>query len=253
MEEFFYALFSVIIVSLISLIGVFAFSIKEDKLRKFLLFFVAFAAGTLLAASFLHMIPESIEHLETEALFYVLVGILFFFLIESFIHWHHCLKEECGVYPKKSTGILNLIGDAIHNFTDGVIIAAAYLVGIPIGVSATIAVLFHEIPQEIGDFAVLLHSGFSKKKALLFNFISALTAVLGMLTGFFFLQSFHEYLPYIVALGAGGFIYIALADLFPEIHKEREFKKLILQSLSVILGVLVMLVLMSLLEAPHAV
>lgn len=249
--EFVYALLSVIIVSLISLIGVFTFSIKEKKLRKFLLFFVAFAAGTLLAASFLHMIPESIEHLGEETPFYVLVGILFFFIIESFIHWHHCLKEKCEVYPKKSVGILNLIGDAIHNFIDGVIIAAAYLVSIPVGIAATIAVLFHEIPQELGDFAVLLHSGFSKKKALLFNFLSALTAVLGMLVGFFFLQSFHEYLPYVISIGAGGFIYIALADLFPEIHKERDLKKLVMQTLSVIVGILLMLVIMSVLEAPH--
>lgn len=250
MIEFIYALVSVIIVSLISLIGVFTLSIKIKSLKKFLLFLVAFSAGTLLAASFLHMIPESVEELGSESLLYVLVGIILFLIIESFVHWHHCLKDQCHVYTKKSMGMMNLIGDSIHNFSDGVIIAAAYLTSIPLGIAATIAILFHEIPQELGDFAVLIHSGFSTKKALFYNFLSALTAVLGMLIGFFFLQSFSFYLPYIVAIAAGGFIYIALADLFPEINKNRDLKNLVIQTCSVLIGIILIFSIITAL--PHA-
>jgi len=170
---------------------------------------------------------------------FVLVGILVSFVIERFIHWHHCHGVDHGdhVHP---VGYLVLIGDAVHNILDGILIATSYMVSIPLGIATTIAVILHEVPQEIGDFAVLLHSGFSKLKALLFNFVSALTAFLGAFLAIVLSGSVHNIEEFLIPIAAGHFLYIAGSDLIPELHKETSKIKSALQLLFMIGGVVLM-------------
>ena len=151
----------------------------------------------------------------------MLVGFSSFFLLERVLMWRHCHEHECDIH---AFTYLNLIGDGLHNFIDGVIIAAGYLTGFPVGIATTFAVAMHEIPQELGDFAILVYGGFSKTRALLFNFLSAVTAVFGAILGYFFLQS-HDSIIYVLPFAAGNFLYIASSDLIPELHKELSLKK----------------------------
>jgi len=236
MDNFLYALASVILVSLISMVGAAIFLLKKKVPHTVLLVFVGFAAGAMLAAAFFDLLPESLGEIGEEATLFAFLGILLFLFMESFLHWHHCQSAKCDARPKKSVGYMNLICDGAHNFIDGIIIASAYLVSIPVGIATTIAIIFHEIPQEMGDFAVLLHAGFKPQKALLYNFISASAAILGTILGFFFLSSFQSLLPYATALAAGGFIYISTSDLFPEISKHHEARHMALQLLFVLIG-----------------
>src|SRR3989344_119423 len=186
MSVFLYSFASVFAVSLISLVGITTLSMRAETLKKVLLYLVSFAAGSLLGDAFIHLLPEIVEETGSWSLhmsFYVMSGIITFFVLEKIINWHHYhlphTKEQ--VHPFVIT---NLIGDGFHNFIDGLIIAASYLVSVPVGLATTLAVILHEIPQEIGDFSVLLHGGFSKRKALLFNFLTALIAVFGALLAF---------------------------------------------------------------------
>ncbi|MBU0762517.1 MAG: ZIP family metal transporter, partial [Candidatus Altiarchaeota archaeon] len=232
-------------ISLLSLVGVLSMSVGRNRLHSFLSLIVAFASGTLLAASFLHMIPEAVEDVGVASIYYVLLGLLLFFFMEKFIHWHHCSKDECHVRP---VAYLNLVADGLHNFIDGLIVAAAYLTSVQVGVVTTFAIALHEIPQEFGDFAVLLHSGMKTRKALLYNFISATAAIVGAVAGYLLLSEIEPWIPYVISAAAGGFIYIATADLMPELHKETRPSKMFLQSLSIIAGVLVIVVASSILE-----
>lgn len=240
-ETLFYTLLSVLVVSLLSLIGIVTLSINTKKLHKILLYLVSFAAGALLGDVFLHLIPELIEEgsFTTQTSLLILGGILIFFSIEKIVHWQHCHIPQNGGHSHPFV-VTNLIGDGVHNFLDGIIIGASYLVNIPVGIATTIAVIFHEIPQEIGDFGVLLHGGFSKSKALLFNFLSALTAVAGGLIAVLASGVIPSITDYLIPLTIGGFIYIAGSDLIPELHKNFETKKSLLQILALILGIAVM-------------
>lgn len=240
-EIWLYVLASVLIVSLISFVGVFTFSLKAEKLKKILIYFVAFSAGALFAGAFLHLIPEVIEKtgFNLRIPIFILLGIILFFIIEKIVCWNHCHIPITKSHVH-SFAIMNLVGDVFHNFLDGLIIAASYLISIPLGIATTIAVVLHEIPQEISDFGILLHGGFSRKKALLINFATALTAVLGAVIGLL-LAGFISGIEFIlVPIAAGGFIYIAGSDLIPELHKEFQLKKSILQLIVFILGILVM-------------
>jgi len=240
----FSALISVFIVSLISLIGVFTLAIKEEKLKKILLFFVSFSAGALLAGAFFHLIPEAVEEMGfgKKLSFSLIGGIVVFFVLEKFIRWRHCHIPTSENHPHP-VSYMNLVGDAFHNFLDGTIIAAAYLVNPSLGLTTTLAVIFHEIPQEIGDFGVLLHGGFTKKRALFFNFLSALFAVLGCVVTFL-MSNFVAGLSWLlVPFTAGGFIYIAGSDLIPELHRETSAKKSFFQLLALILGIILMFLL----------
>jgi zinc and cadmium transporter len=220
MSAVLYALASVIIVSLISLIGVFTLAIKDSTLNKILLYFVSFSAGALLGDAFIHLLPETIKDagftigISTMILF----GILFSFIVEKVVQWRHCHLPVSKEHPH-SFAYMNLFGDGVHNFIDGLIIGASYIASAPIGIATTLAVIFHEIPQEIGDFGVLLHGGFGKKKALFMNFLTALTAVAGTLVALF-IGSVEGVHPYLLAFAAGGFIYIAATDLIPELHRK---------------------------------
>ncbi|MCH8003754.1 MAG: ZIP family metal transporter [Nanoarchaeota archaeon] len=240
-----YTLVSVLIVSLISFVGVLTLSIKADKLKKILLYMVSFSAGALFGDAFIHLLPEIIEEVGfgLNISIYVMIGIGFSFVIEKFIHWRHChiphSKEH--IHP---FAMMNLFGDGVHNFIDGIIIGASYLVNIPVGIATTLAVIFHELPQEIGDFGVLLHGGFSKAKALFFNFITALTAVFGAIVSLLIGSYVENITTFLVPFAAGTFIYIAGSDLIPELHKEVEIKKSLLQFISIVLGVSVMLFLL---------
>ena len=232
---FFQIFFATIIISFISFVGVFALSRKKKISAGALGLLVSFAAGAILAALFFDLIPESFEMLGT--LTWVLVGIVLFFVMESFIHWHH--HGEKGHHHKSPVVFLNLVGDAIHNFADGILIAASFIISVPTGVATTVAIGLHEIPQEIGDFAILVKGGLSKGKAVLFNFLSAGFATLGGILGYFFLTTISNLLPYVISIAAGGLLYIATTDVLPELHREvRSYKKIILQTMIFLIGVI---------------
>jgi zinc and cadmium transporter len=229
---------STFFISLISFIGVLTLALKKKFLDKILLFLVSLSAGALMGGAFLHLLPESVELREGLDVFvFVLVGFVLFFFIEKVLHWRHCHKGECEVH---SFTYMNLIGDSIHNFIDGLIMATSFVVSIPLGMTTTMAIALHEIPQEIGDFGVLIYGGFSKKKALVLNFLVALTAVLGGLIGFFISNMVEDVKIFILPFAAGGFLYIAASDLIPEIRKEISLKKSMICFGIFILGIFIM-------------
>ncbi|MBP9715017.1 MAG: ZIP family metal transporter [Candidatus Pacebacteria bacterium] len=239
-----YALGSVLAVSLVSLIGIFGLSLKEEWLKKYIFIFISLAVGALLGDAFIHLIPEAFEEASNPLLISLLIisGILFFFILEKFLHWHHHGDdtEENHIHP---VGKLVLFSDGVHNFIDGVIIGASFLVSIPLGIATTLAVILHEIPQEIGDFAVLLHAGYTKARALWLNFLSALLSIAGVIIALVLGDVSQNFIIYFLPIAAGGFIYIAVADLIPELHKTKETKYSFLQFLSLILGVFLMITL----------
>ncbi|MDH5230559.1 MAG: ZIP family metal transporter [Gammaproteobacteria bacterium] len=220
---------------------------------------VSFAIGSLLSAAFMALLPHALNHpAQVEAhkiTITVLFGILGFFVLEKLVLWRHCHHDECEVHAPeqaheqhnhkhahahqhKSAGSLVIIGDAVHNFVDGVLIAAAFLTDVELGIVTAIAVAAHEIPQEVGDFAILLHSGFSRAKAFLFNILASLTTVVGALITYFSLQSANEILPYVLAIAASSFIYVAVADLIPGLHQRTDLKSSLQQVILISLGVL---------------
>jgi len=228
-----------------ALIGAFSLSLSEKKTRKFLHAMVAFSAGALLGGAFFHLLAEALEELPVDFTFYmVFVGFILFFLIEKFLHWHHCHDGECDVHP---VSYLILVGDAVHNFIDGLIIAASFLVDVSFGVVTTVLILGHELPQELGDFAIMVHGGFEKKKALFYNFLAQLTAVLGGLVGFFLSVSVGS-VSFLLPFAAGGFIYIAASDLVPELHKEENLGKSLVSFVFFLAGIGFMLALKLLLK-----
>jgi zinc and cadmium transporter len=216
-----YSVGSVLIVSLISLVGLFTISLSTKLLGKILIYMISFAAGGLLGDAFLHLLPEVVktEGFTMSISLYVLLGIAISFLVEKVVRWRHCHHPTCDDHPHPFAW-MNLFGDAVHNLIDGLIIAASYLVDIQVGIATTIAVIIHEIPQEIGDFGVLIHGGFSRGKALFLNFLTALTAVLGVVATLVLHNVFPFETSFLLPFAAGGFIYIAVADLIPELHKE---------------------------------
>jgi len=237
-----YSLVSVVIVSLISLVGVLTFLLKKEDLKRILLYLVSFSAGGLFGDAFIHLIPEATEEsgFGTHVSLLILFGIIFSFIMERFLQWRHCHILTSEEHPH-SFAYMNLFGDAVHNFIDGLIIGGSYLASIPLGVATTLAVVFHEIPQEIGDFGVLIYGGFKKFRALLFNLLTALTAISGAIValGVGFLT--QDFIPLLIPFAAGNFIYIAGSDLIPELRKEEpEPLKSTLQLTAFVLGVLIL-------------
>ncbi|MEK6857562.1 MAG: ZIP family metal transporter [Nanoarchaeota archaeon] len=239
-------LLAVFIVSALSLVGVVALVLKKDFLEKITFFLVSFAAGGLLGAVFFDILPEAVEILEDKAFFWVLFGIIFFFLIEKMFFWYHCHHGKCATHHKtknvKSFTFVNLVGDGIHNFVDGVVIAAAFLStpgDLSLGIVTTLAVILHEIPQEIGDFGILIHGGYSRARALMFNFLFALTAVAGALLTYLFTSLLQNIEGYLLALAAGNFIYLACTDLLPELHHEENMAVNLKHFLVIMLGIVV--------------
>ncbi|MFA6391230.1 MAG: ZIP family metal transporter [Patescibacteria group bacterium] len=244
-EIWLYTIGSVFIVSLVSFIGILAISINLEKLKKGLLFLVSFAAGSLLGDAFIHLIPEVFEESENTEIvpFMILAGFIIFFILEKILCWRHCHVPTSEEHPHP-VAVNNLVGDGFHNLIDGMIIAGSFLVSIPLGIATSIAVLLHEIPQEIGDFGILLHAGFNKRKALIFNYLSALTALVGAALTLIIGTALENKQVFVIAFTIGGFIYIAAADLIPEMKKETNFKKSWFQLLSLMLGIGVMALLL---------
>ena len=230
---------STFLVSLISLVGIFTLTLKDNLLHKILFCLIGFSAGALIGSAFLHILPECLENNKSTVVFsYLIVGIITFFLMERYLHWRHCHeKGECKTH---AFTYLNLVGDGFHNFIDGMVIAASFIVSVKLGLVTTLAIILHEIPQELGDFAVLIYGGFSKRKALLFNFASALTAIIGAVVGYFIADFSKSFSNFILPFTAGGFIYIATSDLIPELHKENDLKRSTAAFLAFLMGIVFM-------------
>ncbi|MBS3104815.1 ZIP family metal transporter [Candidatus Woesearchaeota archaeon] len=230
-------LIAVLIVSLISLLGILIF-FRKKTLDRILFYLVSFAAGTLLGAAFLDLLPEALEEGFRESVpVFILIGILSFFVLEKFLHWHH---HHAGHEHEEVHGFtyLNIVGDAIHNFLDGAVIAISFMNSTALGIIATIAIIAHEIPQEIADFSILIYGGFSKAKALIYNFLTALTAVVGALAAYFYSNAINNSTIFLTSFAVGGFVYIASTDLIPEIQKEKDLKKSLVQLVLLALGIL---------------
>lgn len=238
-----YIIIAIAVISLISFIGVLTLLIR--KIDNIMHILVSFAAGSLLAAAFLDLIPESIGKISVINSFYlVLAGFFLFFLIEKFFHWRHCHDEYCKEHPFT---YLSLLGDGVHNFFDGMIISASFLSSYSLGLVTTLAVIVHEIPQELGDFAVLIHGGFTKKKAVLWNFLISLTAFIGAFVVYFFRVNINM-LTALLPFAAGGFIYIAASDLIPEMHKEKHLVRSLWQIFAFIFGIVLISLLIKLFD-----
>lgn len=240
-----------VLVSLVSLIGVVTLYWKKEAVKKYVFVLVSLAVGALLGDAFIHLIPEAFESSINPTLISILIiaGVLVFFVLEKFLHWHHhegIDDHEHDKHQISHVGKMVLISDGLHNLIDGLIIGASYLVSIEVGIATTIAVVLHEIPQEIGDFGVLLHAGYTKSRALFLNFISALLAIGGAVIALVLGKSAENFSLYFLPIAAGGFIYIALADLIPELHKTKRIKHSVIQLISVAVGVVLMILLLSL-------
>jgi zinc and cadmium transporter len=228
------------------------FLLLPDKQRKKILpHGISFAIGALLAVAFWGLIPHAFEEVNRNQFQSlsgtILAGILGFFVLEKLLIWRHCHSSSCeahvednqGDHGHKSAGTLIIIGDGIHNFVDGVLIAAAFLTDVKLGIVTSLAVAAHEIPQEVGDFAILLQSGYSKSKALFYNVLASFTTVVGGTLAYFSLEDLHDILPFFLALASSSFIYIAVADLIPSLHKKTDIKTSIHQIVLILAGVLI--------------
>lgn len=235
---------STIALSLISLVGGLFLLWKKFDLDKWSTHLVGFAAGVMLTTAFIDLIPESIENNTNESIYvFGLLGVVLFFFLERFVVWFH---HHHGVQTKPAAYLI-LLGDSIHNFFDGIAIAAAFLINPSVGFFTTIAIAAHEIPQEIADFSILISGGMSKTKALFYNFLSALTALIGAFLGYFFLNLFTAVTPLLLFFSAGVFIYIACSDLIPDLHEHFKTKRKWATTLPFIIGIAVTYLLITLL------
>lgn len=235
-------IFWTILIGLIGVGGAFVFLKIFSKKEEHLLLVVSFAAGALVGVSFLELLPEALETGANSGLILsaTLLGFVFFYVMGRFLIWHHCHDEHCTV---RASASLIIIGDTLHNFLDGLAIAASFLVGAPLGIMTSLAIIFHEIPQEVGDFGVLLHSGYTRGRALLMNGVSAMFGVAGGIVGFYFFASFSSFLPYLLAVTAGGFLYLGASDLLPQTHESAKRSSIFKFTISFLAGMLVLWVL----------
>lgn len=235
-----------LVVSLFSLTGIYALSLSETTLHRILFVVVGFSAGAILGAVYFDLLPEAIELMEAEAAFvYIAAGFVSFFFLERFIYWYHGhghrediegLHSRPGRADTKQFVYLNLLGDAIHNFIDGLVIAASFLAGPAVGMAATVAVIFHELPQEMGDYGILIYGGFNRARALALNFAVALTVVFGGATALFLIESLEALSGVLIAVAAGGFIYLGASELIPELHEEKTLGRSVVQFVAFLLG-----------------
>ena len=228
-----------VLISSGSFVGVFTLALNQHFLSRITLSLVSLSAGTMLSAAFLHLLPDAVETLGSTLPFQLtLASFIVFFLLERFLHWRHCHDKDH--LEKHTMGTMNLLADGLHNFLDGVLIAAAFATGSGLGIIATLAIALHEIPQEIGDFGVLLHSGFTRSRALFFNVMVSLTAILGGILGYIASHTMQSFASYLVPVAAGGFIYISCADLIPEFKNTNSTKRILLTVGTFLFGVIVM-------------
>lgn len=246
MSVYLYPIASVLAVSVISFVGIFTLSLTETTLRKYVFLLISLAVGALIGDAFIHLIPQAFEESGDPVLTSVAViaGILIFFILEKILHWHHHEASDEVALAIHPSGRMILFSDGVHNFIDGLIIGASYLVSIEVGMATTLAIILHEIPQEIGDFGVLIHSGYSTGRALLLNFLTALTALGGTVVALIVGNATDVLTTWLVPLAAGGFIYIAMADLIPELHKTKHVPYSLLQLAAVLAGIGAMLLLL---------
>src|SRR5210317_915684 len=230
---------SSILMCILALAGATTFSLSEKSLQKILLPLVALSAGSLLGGAFFHMIPESIEKTgdDLTVYIYVVAGFTFFLLLEQLLHWHHCHRE--AIDCKKPLTYLILIGDGIHNFIGGIAVAGTFLIDIRLGITSWLAAAAHEVPQELGDFGVLVHGGWSRRKALLFNVLSGLTFLLGGLLAYGL--SFEIDVSWLIPFAAGNFLYIGASDLVPEVNKHHDLRANVVHPLAFVLGLALLL------------
>ncbi len=218
--------------------GAIFIAIKRKKLGSIITYTLAFSSGVMLGATFFDLLPEGVELLPDGVFLWTLIGFVTFFILEKLISWHHHIEGR-HIHEEKPLAYLTLIGDGIHNFVDGAVIAGSYLVSVPLGISTTIAVIAHEIPHELSDFLVLIHGGFSNKKALFFNFLSATTAILGAVVVLLLSDQFETLEQYLIPLAAGNFLYISASDLIPELLTKRHGPTSILQVIALLVGLTV--------------
>lgn len=234
----FYPIVATFLVSLMSFCGVLFLVFKRNFLEKILIFLIAFSAGSMMGSAFFDLIPESMEIMPTDKVFiYLVVGFCLFFLLEKIFYWRHCHDLE-GKCKEHAFSYLNLIGDGFHNFIDGIVIAASFAIDVKLGITTTVAVLLHELPQEIGDFSVLVYGGMNKIKALFFNFLSGFLAVIGVFVFDIFKSQAIFTSGFIVPIAAGGFLYISASDLIPQLHQHKEIKSSALNYIFFVLGIL---------------
>ncbi len=224
-----------LVVSSISLMGIIFLLIKEDLFNKLLFFLISIAAGALIGGSTLHLMSHSFSKIDTTPSFLLFIsGFASFFFLERVLRWRHCHEFGCRVHP---VTYLSLIGDSIHNFIDGIVIASSFLINFKFGVITTLIVIAHEIPQELSDYAILVYGGMGKLKALMYNFITGLACFIGGILGYFILKG-ENLIFYLLPFVAGNFFYISASDLIPELHNETNLKKSINSFLFFILGIL---------------
>jgi len=243
MGPLFWIIGSTFLISLIAWVGALALFLKEKLLDRILLVLVALSAGGLIGGAFLHLLPEAVSRVEAASsaslnLFsYLLVGFCLFFVLEQFIKWCH---EHYSIHQKKPVSYLVLISDLVHNFIDGLVIAGSFMVGFPVGVVTTFAIALHEIPQEIGDFGVLIYGGFRKARALIWNYISAITVIFGGIAGYYLSALVEESAVLLLPFAAGNFIYIAASDLIPEIKHGEDVRRNLVHFFTFLIGILLM-------------
>ena len=224
-----------------------SFMFINEKFQKTLIpILIAFATGVLLTVAFLGLIPEAVEEAGEPHIImpYILGGILFFFVMEKIVIWRNCRDKTCEVHSH-AAGPIILMGDSLHNLTDGIVIAAAFLSGLNLGIVAGFTIIFHELAHETGDFGILLHSGYSKKKAFLYNIISSSTTIPASIISYFILDSIEFIVPFLLAISAASFIYIALSDLTPDLHQHTDLKYILRQLLVMVIGIVLMVLLLS--------
>ena len=221
-----------------AILGAAALLVFSDRLRTRLLpCLLSYATGTLLGAAFLGMLPKALEQAPPALVSgAVLAGLVGFFILEKLVIWRHCHDQDCQAHGRQG-GVLILVGDAFHNFVDGVVIAAAFLYSQSLGIATALAVIAHEIPQELGDFAILLHSGLSKARAFVYNLVSSLTTLLGVVVGWYWLDETRQAIPFVLAVSAASFIYIAVADLVPDLHRHATLTAGVRQVLLILAGI----------------
>lgn len=247
----YYAVGSTVIISLVSLAGVFTLSMRAETIKKYLLYTVSFATGALLGGAFLHLLPHLIEaegRLSINGSLLILFGFISMFVFEKLTGWYHSHDLDHATHSHKKDhspiAVLNTVGDAVHNFIDGLIIGTVYLVSIPAGIAITISTFLHEIPMELADFGLLLHSGLKRKTALFVNLVTGLTSVLGAIVAIVFASKVPALITILLAIGIGNFIYIASAVLIPELLKEEDWNKSLLHLLLIVLGIALMMLLL---------
>jgi len=242
MESLLFSFLAVLAISFLSLSSIFLLFLNKKITQKINLLLVSFAVGALLGDSFIHLLPEAFKSLNSLTVSFLTIGgLLIFFILEKILRWHHCHEITCTDHQPKHLVALNTFGDSIHNLIDGMIIAASFIVDFKLGVITSLTVLLHEIPQEIGDFAVLIHSGLSLKKTVFYNLLSSFCSFIGVILVFILGSKISSFSSFLLPITAGGFIYLAASDLIPELHRhDQKLFQSFFQLIFIILGVILM-------------